>query len=339
MPNRILKESICTSESLNQLSWFEQVFFDHLIVNCDDYGRMDARPAVLKAKLFPLCDTVSLKDIESGLQSLVRVGCVQPYEAGGKPYLFLPSWEKHQTRRAHKSKYPDPAGSNPPDHENNCKQMHADDSNCKQMSPYSRYEIRDTGYENGNESENEFENEKHPVAPQGADASEEKPENQAKESAEQSESLTVETARGAGKKKPADHSTTSGRQKQFEEFWCHYPRRVGRGTAEKAFDKLRPDKALFERILSAVDRQKKSEDWQRDGGRYIPYPATWLNGKRWEDDLGADGPGAPAEESGAPPGGKQAELPEEIALAKQQHEDAMKRFSAGKGSWEDLVPG
>lgn len=334
MPNRILKESVCTSESLNQLSWFEQVFFDHLIVNCDDYGRMDARPAVLKAKLFPLSESVTFKDIESGLQSLVRVGCVQLYESGGKPYLFLPSWEKHQTRRARKSKYPDPSEKNPTS-ENNCMQMNADESSRKQMSPYSysgTYSY--SGCENGNG--NEFENEKHPVVPQGTDDCAEK-QKTSTDQTEQSESLTVETARGTGKRKSADHSTTSERQKRFEEFWHHYPRRVGRGAAEKSWEKLRPDKVLFERILSALDRQKLCDDWQRDGGRYIPYPATWLNQKRWEDDLGTEGPMTPAENSGAPPG-EPAELPPDIAKAKKRHEEAMKRFASGKGSWEDLVP-
>ena len=52
MPNRILKESICTSESIDRLSWLEEVTFYRLIVNCDDYGRMDARPPILRARLF-----------------------------------------------------------------------------------------------------------------------------------------------------------------------------------------------------------------------------------------------------------------------------------------------
>lgn len=42
MPNRIIKESICVSESIDSLSWFDEVFFYRLIVNCDDYGRLDA---------------------------------------------------------------------------------------------------------------------------------------------------------------------------------------------------------------------------------------------------------------------------------------------------------
>ena len=47
MPNRIIKETICTSDTIERLTPFEETFFYRLIVNCDDYGRMDARPAIL----------------------------------------------------------------------------------------------------------------------------------------------------------------------------------------------------------------------------------------------------------------------------------------------------
>ena len=50
MPNRIIKESICTSETLDKLNWFEEVFWYRLIVTCDDFGRMDARIPILKSR-------------------------------------------------------------------------------------------------------------------------------------------------------------------------------------------------------------------------------------------------------------------------------------------------
>jgi hypothetical protein len=131
MPNRIIKESICASDSLDQLSWFEECFFYRLIVNCDDFGRMDARPAVLKARLFPLKDRITLKEVSSALTKLASVGCVSLYLGyDGKPYLHLPAWEVHQTIRAKRSKYPDPE-------ENHTEtaaraQMQADASKCKQ---------------------------------------------------------------------------------------------------------------------------------------------------------------------------------------------------------------
>ena len=108
MPNRILKESICTSDSISSLTDFQEAFFYRLIVNCDDFGRMDARPAILKARLYPLRERLTLKEIQSALRALADAGCVEVYEVDGKPYLHLPSWEVHQQIRAKKSKYPSP---------------------------------------------------------------------------------------------------------------------------------------------------------------------------------------------------------------------------------------
>ena len=110
MPNRIIKESICTSESIDQLSWFDEVFFYRLIVNCDDYGRFDARLAILKARLFPL-KAVTEKQIGETLNKLSTVGIVTVYEYDGRPFLQLATWDLHQQIRAKRSKYPQPVSS------------------------------------------------------------------------------------------------------------------------------------------------------------------------------------------------------------------------------------
>ena len=95
MPNRIIKESICVSESIDSLSWFDEAFFYRLIVNCDDFGRFDGRPAVLKARLFPLKDSIDTNQIDATLASLVKAGMVTVYEYEHKPYLQLLNWGKH----------------------------------------------------------------------------------------------------------------------------------------------------------------------------------------------------------------------------------------------------
>lgn len=105
MPNRIIKESICKSDSIEQLSWFEEVFFYRLIVNCDDYGRFDAREKIIKAMLFPLKD-VTESQIKKTLDKLVSVGMVVLYEVDAKPYLQILTWGSHQQIRNKKSKYP-----------------------------------------------------------------------------------------------------------------------------------------------------------------------------------------------------------------------------------------
>ncbi len=69
----------------------------------------------------------------------------------------------------------------------------------------------------------------------------------------------------------------------FDAFWSAYPRKQAKPAAAKAFARLRADDALMARMLDAVAQQAASEQWRRDGGQFIPLPASWLNGHRWED--------------------------------------------------------
>ena len=107
MPDRLIKQSICESETIDQLSWFEECLFYRLVVHCDDRGRFDARPKIVKNLLFPLKDDMSLDQVEAGLQGLERAGLIKVY-SGGR-YLYMPTWEKHQRIRHVKPKYPDPS--------------------------------------------------------------------------------------------------------------------------------------------------------------------------------------------------------------------------------------
>jgi hypothetical protein len=70
----------------------------------------------------------------------------------------------------------------------------------------------------------------------------------------------------------------------FDLFWKLYPRKVNKEAARKAWLKLKPDEDVFEAIVLALGWQTSSRDWTRDGGQYIPYPASYLNGRRWEDE-------------------------------------------------------
>ena len=70
----------------------------------------------------------------------------------------------------------------------------------------------------------------------------------------------------------------------FDRFWGAYPRKVSKADARKAFAKLNPDTELVEAMLRALDWQKRLPEWTKDGGQFIPYPATWLNARRWEDE-------------------------------------------------------
>lgn len=73
----------------------------------------------------------------------------------------------------------------------------------------------------------------------------------------------------------------------FERFWAAYPkgRRKAKKDAKKAWDKLHPDLELCRKMAVALEAQKRSKDWTKDGGDYIPLPATWIRGERWTDEI------------------------------------------------------
>jgi hypothetical protein len=70
----------------------------------------------------------------------------------------------------------------------------------------------------------------------------------------------------------------------FAIFYNAYPKHKGKVAALKAFKKLKPDRALLDEILKALEWQKQQEEWKKDRGQFIPNPATYLNGRRWEDE-------------------------------------------------------
>lgn len=70
----------------------------------------------------------------------------------------------------------------------------------------------------------------------------------------------------------------------FARFWSAYPKKKSKGQAEKAFQKINPSEQLLEVMLASIEQAKTSADWRKANGQYIPYPATWLNAKGWEDE-------------------------------------------------------
>lgn len=121
MPNRVIKDSIKRSAQIDSLTWFEEVVFCRMMVTVDDYGCYDGRTVVLKNDLFPTKETVTKKAVEDAISKLVSAGLLCEYTVNGMPYLFFPTWEKHQRIRNKHRKYPEP-----PNDAANCWHMSAD---------------------------------------------------------------------------------------------------------------------------------------------------------------------------------------------------------------------
>lgn len=83
---------------------------------------------------------------------------------------------------------------------------------------------------------------------------------------------------------PVDKSTSEA----FEAFWRNYPKKKSRGDAERSWAKIKPDQKMRVQIMAKLNALKKSAGWIKDGGEFIPYPASWLNAKGWEDEVGVE---------------------------------------------------
>ena len=71
----------------------------------------------------------------------------------------------------------------------------------------------------------------------------------------------------------------------FDKFWSAYPKKKSKGSAEKWFIKNKPSEELVNTMVDKINEFKKSDQWKKDNGQYIPYPTSWLNAKGWEDEL------------------------------------------------------
>ncbi len=79
------------------------------------------------------------------------------------------------------------------------------------------------------------------------------------------------------------NKNTAAQPDGFAEFWVLYPKKKSKGDAEKAWRKLSPSAEFLVLILAGVRRAKSSRQWLKQSGEFIPYPATWLRAKGWED--------------------------------------------------------
>lgn len=105
----------------------------------------------------------------------------------------------------------------------------------------------------------------------------------------------IETSKKANNRPTTDQQPTTSKEgkkvsskeinnNEFELFWSCYPKKKNKGTAEKAWNKIKHTNGTTALIMAGLDAAKVNPDWVKDNGQFIPYPATWLNAKGWEDE-------------------------------------------------------
>jgi hypothetical protein len=231
LPNRILKESICTSENIDNLTPEEEVFFYRLMVNCDDYGRIDARPAILRARCYPLrLEKIKEKDITKWLDALAKQNLIILYQLEEHTYLQITKWKKHQQIRASKSKYPGPddEGALMISSDINCNQQISSDINCNQQISSDI---------NGNQSKSNV-----PV-------------------------IEIEY----------DNRNRISEQNEFELFWKHYPKKVGKMQAFKNWKKLIAKGYTNEQLIQCANNYKALVLKEKRESKFIKHAEGFLN--------------------------------------------------------------
>lgn len=140
-------------------------------------------------------------------------------------------------------------------------------------------------------------------------------------------SVTENPSRESRHGKPATNNTEGSKKEKdtpqpprgeavgFEEFWSSYPRKVSKPDALRAWKNLKPD---LDAVLLGLKRWKACEQWTKDGGKFIPYPATWLNRQGWNDAI--------AGEKAEPSADAVKSSEERLAALRRQNEERDRRM-------------
>jgi hypothetical protein len=203
---RSIKPGFFLNEDVAALPFEWRLLFVGLWTQADRDGRLEDRPARLKAMLFPYDDL----DVNDGLGRLDAAGLITRYEGNGLRLIAIPTWAKHQQPNVKESQSDLP----PPVSEKHCA--------CTVPA--------------------------------------------------------LQEGKGAGVGK--ELSDRAAVRASFDRFWAVYPRKVGKDVALKLFERLRPDSALVDAMISAVKVQ--AIEW--NDPKFIPHPKTWLSHGRWKDE-------------------------------------------------------
>ena len=329
MPNRIIKESICESEALSECSLCAWDLYKRLITYADDYGRFNSDTKIMRARLFPReYEEVTEEDIISALTELAGVGKLYFYTSkkfnqGAKHsgvYGAFPNWEKHQRVRESKTKCPEPDDTDINDWylrrfiplDMKVELVERDGFKCKICGKFltsCREARRFVKLGQGLYHIDHIV----PVV-QGGRATLENlrltcpecnlkrkkrftfkeildfdaPCDFAANCGEQRQDSAIIQSNPNPNPKPIQNAARKAREEAFEKFWSAYPRKEGKQKAKAAFEKVN---VPLDVLLNAIEQQKKSAQWSKDNGQFIPHPTTWLNGKRWEDEVAVSGNG------------------------------------------------
>lgn len=252
---RSIKPGFFDNEILGDLPPLTRLLFIGLWCIADREGRLEDKPRRIK-KILLGYDDVDADGVDRMLQSLHDTGFIFRYTVEDKSYIQVVNFTKHQNPhiREKASEIPPPPEFEEEYQESTMQAPDMHSANTVQATPITVNLSPSTGT----------------LSP----TTDNPPES------------------GGDTDGPDKQPTKPLIERRFDEFWEAYPKKVGKKAALASWKKVKPDTELFDKIMTAIGRAKATWQWQRENGRYIPNPKTWLNEGRWDDEYGevmADG--------------------------------------------------
>lgn len=267
---RNIKPEFFTDEDMADLSIWDRLFYVGLWTQADRSGRLEDKPKSLKVRIFPYDDY----NAAEGLDRLVAGGFIKRYTVDSVNYLWIVKFTEHQCFSGSEAK-----SKLPP---------HPDDTGKKRS----------------------YDAHMPPVEPGGDEPSTvDEPLDNCCATVEQHADIGHRThdighrTKDEGQKASSSPDGDGGAVDSspypaaFEAFWQAYPNKKAKGYALKAWQRIK-GRPPVEELVAAVERAKGSYGWRKENGAFIPHPATWLNGRRWEDEIPVNGIG-PVEPNGS----------------------------------------
>jgi hypothetical protein len=245
---RQIKPEFYLDDDLAQCSRDARLLFPGLWILADRAGRLENRPVKIKAQIFPYDSDIDAAKVTELLGQLEARHFILVYEVEGRSYIQVRTFEKHQ--HCHRNEIP------------------------SQLPGPKKNEHSDEDAVTAAAGTEEF-------GPNPEDSVQNPSTRGTYTSTYTSTSGEILSDHDAAAAPPVSLDPRS----LFLIFWECYPLKVKKPKAEAAFLKLKPDRALLDRMLQALDRQKQTTAWRKNNGQFIPHPATWLNNRQWEDEV------------------------------------------------------
>ena len=250
---RSIKPGFFTNDLLAEVDPLGRILFAGLWCHADRAGRLEDRPRKIKAEVLPY----DACDVDGLLTDLVRHGFIERYQIGEMRLIQIVTFNKHQTPNI---KEVDSILPPPPRHDTPATPAQYEHS----AETVPALHLTDLGTEQLQEQDQEHIQEQEGV--QGGTAA----------TPPVSDDAPV---------RPVARFATKKHEQSFAAFWQAWPKKEARPKALAAWCKIGPDPDTVQSILDAIPRHLAIKDWPREGWRYCPQPATWLNERRWEDEL------------------------------------------------------